>query len=221
MLTTIKKQLITSHPRWRALAVFTLLAVWLIPLTTSAHEEVAVGSYRFEIGWINEPVIVGERNGLYLFITPANESDHAEETSEHDHAEETNQNSQAAGVTGAEATLEFAVEYGGIRKTYPLRPVPSTPGQYTADLFPTREGQYTFIFSGSINGEAIDLKFEPEEVETADKLAFPEPIPSNAELTAQLAATQAQASTIQIIAIVGVVLGLIGMGLGVYGMVKK
>lgn len=212
MLTTIKKQSSASRPLWRALIGLTLLAFCLIPLTASAHEQVTVGSYTLEIGWINEPIIVGERNGLYLFITPAAEGDHAEETS---------QNSQAAGVTGVEATLEFAVEYGGVRKTYPLRPILSSPGQYTADLIPTREGQYTFIFSGSINGEAIELEFEPEEVEPVGDLAFPEALPSSAQLMAQLAAVKAQANTSQMIAMGGVVLGLIGAGLGVYGLVKK
>lgn len=230
MLTTIKKQASVTFPLRRILIGLVLLAFCLIPLAASAHKEVNVGSYVFEIGWTNEPVLVGERNGLYLFITPANESDHAEETSdhdqakeesEHDHAEETSQSSQAAGVTGAEATLEFAVEYGGIRKTYPLRPVPGSPGQYTADLIPTREGQYTFIFSGAINGEAVELEFEPEEVEPVGDLAFPEAPPSGAQLTAQLAALQAQTNTSQMIAIGGAVLGLIGAGLGVYGLVKK
>lgn len=201
-----------------------------MPVAASAHKEVNVGSYVFEIGWTNEPVLVGERNGLYLFITPANESDHAaessdhdqaEEAGEHDHAEETAQSSQTAGVAGAEATLEFAVEYGGVRKTYPLRPVVDQPGQYTADLIPTREGQYTFIFSGSVNGEAIELEFEPEEVEPVGDLAFPEAPLSEAQLTAQLAAVQAQANTSQMIAIGGVVLGLVGAGLGVYGLVTK
>lgn len=230
MLTTIKIQVSATRLLQHISIGLVLLAFCLTPLTASAHKEVKVGSYVFEIGWTNEPVLVSERNGLYLFITSANESDHAEETSdhnqaeeasEHDHAEETSQNSQTAGVTGAETTLEFAVEYGGVRKTYPLRPVLGSPGQYTIDLIPTREGQYTFIFSGSINGEAIELEFEPEEVEPMDDLAFPEAPLSGAQLTAQLAAVQAQANTSQMIAIGGVILGLIGAGLGVYGLVKK
>jgi len=230
MLTTMVEALVTSRTFRRAFMGFILLVVWLIPLAAAAHEEVIVGSYKFEIGWLNEPVLVGQPNSLYLFITAAGESehavdtsqaDHAEETDEHDHVEEMSDDSQTTEITGAEATLNFAVEYGSIRQTYTLRPVVGRPGQYAADFIPTREGQYTFLFSGTLNGEAIELKFEPEEVETAGKLAFPEPLPSSAELTTRLAVVQAQASTAQILAIVGVVFGLIGTGFGVYSLVKN
>ena len=217
----VKDALIRSRALRRTFIILTLLAFWLIPLTAFAHREVTVGSYIFEIGWVNEPVIVGERNGLYLLITAANAQDHAEATSEHSHDEATGDSNQEESVTGAEATLKFAVEYGSVRQSYELRPVVGQPGQYTADLLPTGEGQYTFHFSGAINGEAIDLKFEHEEVEPIGKLAFPEPSASSTELAARLAAVQAQARTTQMIAIGSLVLGLIGTGLGIYGIIKK
>jgi hypothetical protein len=226
----VKDALIRSRALRRTFIILTLLAFWLIPLTAFAHKEVTVGSYVFEIGWVNEPVIVGERNSLYLLITAADEQNpteatgehsHNEGTGEHDHAENTGESGQVTGVTGAEATLEFAVEYGSVRQTYDLRPVVGQPGQYTADLLPTREGQYTFHFSGALNGEAIDLKFEPEEVEPIGKLAFPELPTSSTDLAARLAAVQDQARTTQMIAIGSLVLGLIGTGLGIYGIIKK
>lgn len=210
--------------------VFILLGFCFLPLIASAHEQVTAGSYQLEIGWVKEPVIVGELNGLDLFITQAtatSEHDHAEDTaqatatSEHDHAEDTPQTSQEAGVTGAEATLKFAVEYGSASQTYDLRPVSGQPGHYTADLIPTREGQYTFHFTGAINDEAVEVNVEPEEVVSAGKLAFPEPLASTPDTMAQLAAAQTQARTTQMIAIGGVVLGLLGTGLGVYGLIKK
>jgi hypothetical protein len=210
--------------------VFILLGFCFLPLIASAHEQVTAGSYQLEIGWVKEPVIVGELNGLDLFITQAtatSEHDHAEDTaqatatSEHDHAEDTTQTSQEAGVSGAEATLKFAVEYGGASQSYDLRPVADQPGHYTADLIPTREGQYTFHLTGAINNEAVEIKIEPEEVVSAGKLAFPEPMASAADTAAQLAAAQSQARTTQMIAIGGVVLGLLGTGLGVYGLIKK
>jgi hypothetical protein len=196
----------------RASTALILLALLITPLSAFAHEEVEAGNYVFEIGWMNEPVIVGQPNGLYLFITPKAESEHTEGEEDHHAAE---------GVTGAESTLKFTIEYGSISQSYDLRPVRDQAGVYTADLIPTREGQYTFRFSGAINDEAVDVTFEPEEVESADKLAFPEPVSSPADLAAQLAVAQAQASTAQLIAIVGVVLGAIGGGIGVYALMKK
>ena len=63
-------------------------ALWA-PLSAWAHEDVESGGYAFEIGWLFEPVVVGERNGLELFVAP------------HDDPE--------AGVAGI-TTLQFSVE---------------------------------------------------------------------------------------------------------------
>ncbi len=185
----------------RALGALILLVCLLAPSSASAHEEVECGSYSCEIGWINEPVLVGERNGLVLFVAP---KDKPEE-----------------GVADLEGTLKFTVEYGSASQAYDLQPVEGEPGHYTAPFVPTREGQYTFHITGVINDETVDVKMDPEEVISAGKLAFPEAQPSAADLTAQLAAAKSQTGTAQTIAIVGAVLGLLGTGLGVYGLMKK
>jgi len=204
----------------RLLVASLVLSLLLVPLTASAHTEVESGSYILEIGWINEPVLVNAPNGLYLFVTPKAESG---ESGEHQEGEEGagGEDHHAEGVIGAEGTLTFTVDYGGVRRAYDLRPIPDQPGLYTADILPTREGQYTFIFGGALNGETVDLSFEPEEVEAPGKLAFPEALPSTADLLAQLSAVQAQARTAQTVGIVGVVLGLIGTGIGVVSLTRK
>ena len=185
----------------RAFGALLLLGYLLAPLTASAHEEVECGSYSCEIGWVNEPVLVGERNGLVLFVAP---KDKPEE-----------------GVADLESTLKFTVEYGSVSQSYDLQPLEGEPGHYTAPFIPTREGQYTFHITGTINDETVDVKVEPEEVVTAGTLAFPEAQPSAAELSAQLAAAKVQANTAQMVAIVGAVLGLVGAGLSLYGLMKK
>jgi hypothetical protein len=194
----------------RVLSAFFLLALSGFPVAALAHEEVESGNYLLVVGWRNEPSFVGELNGLDLFIEPKGESTEAGE--EHTHAE---------GVEGAEGTLTFAVEYGSARQTFELRPVFGEPGHYTADIIPTRAGQYTFHFGGAINGEAVEVSIEPEEVVTADQVQFPEPAPSVADFAPQLEAAQARANTAQVIAIVGVALGLVGTGLGLYGLTRK
>ena len=183
-----------------ALSATALLIILLIPMTVSAHEQVPCGSYTCEIGWVNEPVIVGQPNGLSLFVAP--------------------QDKPEEGVADI-STLEFAVEYGGVKQTYELAPVEERPGAYTANFLPTREGKYTFHLTGTINGEAIDVQVEPEEVVAPGNYAFPEPLPALRDLTTQLAAAQAQIRTAQILAIVGLGLGVIGLGVGAYALVKK
>ena len=51
--------------------LFALSIALLIPLAALAHTEVEAGSYIFDYGWVNEPVIVGQPNSLYLFIAPS------------------------------------------------------------------------------------------------------------------------------------------------------
>lgn len=200
-----------------AAALVALISAALAPAAALAHTEVESGSYIFEIGWAIEPVVVGYPNSLYLFITEKDSAE-GEESGGEQAGEEVH---AAAGVTDAAATLTFTVEYGGVRQSYPIRPVVDQPGVYAADFIPTREGQYTFVFGGTINGEAVNLTFEPEEVETAGQLAFPEPMPSSAELIAKLDAAQAQAGTALTVGIIGIVVGLVGTGLAVFTVLRK
>jgi hypothetical protein len=195
-----------------ALAGFLLLAwpVW-------AHGEVVAGDYVLEIGWVNEPVIVGQPNALFLYVTPAEAEETAEEEGEHSDEE----HAHAEGVTGAEATLNFTVEYGGVSRRYQLEPILGQAGQYTAAFIPTRAGQYTFHFAGAINGQDVEASFEPEEVQAAGDRAFPEAALSPAEQADQLAAAKSQARTALIVAIAAVALGLAGTGLGIYGLSRR
>lgn len=185
----------------RLLGVLGLVAGLLIlPLTAFAHEEVDSGDYHFEIGWVNEPVILGERNGLELFVST---TDNPEE-----------------GLADI-STLTFTVEYGEVNKSYEIVPVEGEDGHYVAGFVPTREGQYTFHITGSIQGQSIDVSVEPEEVVTAGTVSFPEALPSTADMAAKVDAAEARARTSQTIAIVGVALGLIGVGLGASAMMRR
>jgi hypothetical protein len=50
-----------------------LLFSLIIPVlsgTAFGHTEDSVGDYRLEIGWMNEPVVSGETNGIELFVSP-------------------------------------------------------------------------------------------------------------------------------------------------------
>ena len=52
---------------------FLLLSLLVIPSFAGiayGHTVDAVGEYRVEIGWMNEPVMSGETNGLELYVSP-------------------------------------------------------------------------------------------------------------------------------------------------------
>lgn len=94
-----------------------LLALLAVPTSVvRAHEHIPVGPCELVIGWVQEPVYTGQPNGLDLSIklegVPA-----AEGTADAGHAADT------AGVEDVAATIKFAVEYGGERKKYDVRPM--------------------------------------------------------------------------------------------------
>jgi len=165
-------------------------------ISAQAHDEVESGGYVFEIGWLSEPPVVGERNGLELFVAP------------HDDPE--------AGVAGI-TTLQFSVEYGSASRTYELAPAHEEPGHYSASFIPAVEGQYTFRLTGTVEGRAVNVEIEPEEVVGIGELAFP-PV---ADLNSQVSTALGQAATARTIAILGVLLGAAGIALGAFGLMKK
>lgn len=183
--------MVSSRTRWLGAALG--LTLLLVAGPAWAHEHVIVGDYEFTVGWLNEPVIAGQVNGLDLFVAPAPQEG----------AAETHEDEETAGVTGLEDTLVFTVEYGGVERTYPLGPAFGRDGGYHADFIPTRAGQYTFHFTGSVEGQTVDVPIEPEEVQEAADLSFPE--------------APSAGTTVQTLAVLGVLLGAAGTILGLIG----
>src|SRR4051812_25305172 len=116
-----------------------ILALAILPFFTPtaalAHERRDVGNYQFVVGFINEPALQDQPNGIDLRITD----------------KATNQP-----VEGADKTIKAMIAFGGSQaKEFPLRALFGKPGAYTADLIPTRPGTYVFTFTGTINGQAV------------------------------------------------------------------
>ena len=119
-----------------------------------AHESVTVGDYEFEIGWVEEPAIVGQQNAILVIVsdTSSGEAQPVEDVS----------------------TLEVTVSYGGQSKALTLQPLgEDTPGQYMAPIIPTVPGQYTIILGGQLGNTTMEGEVNPEEVASADILQFP------------------------------------------------
>src|SRR5579883_1363418 len=159
-----------------ASALVALLAV-LFPAAALAHEKRAVGNYTFVVGFLNEPAIQNQPNGLDLTITDP----------------------QGKPVTGAEKTLKVAIAYGGgTPKDLPLTARFGLPGKYTADVIPTKAGSYSFIFSGTLDGQPVNERFDSgpgrfDDVTSPATLQFPETVPAPADLAQQTQAANATA----------------------------
>jgi len=164
-----------------------------------AHEVRQVGDYTIVIGFIDEPVFVGQKSGLEILITTGDEQP----------------------VEGLEETLTAEAIQGDASRELTLSPRFGEPGWYQAFFFPTRAGAYTFRITGSIEGQEIDESFtsSPEgfsEVEEVSSAQFPVQLPAAAELADQ-ARRGADAAGLVPLALglgaAGLVAGLAGLGL--------
>jgi hypothetical protein len=200
------------NPRHRFLTaagvVLALVAV-LLPGAALAHEKRTVGKYTFVVGFLNEPAIQGEPNGLDLTITDANGNP----------------------VDGAEKTLKVGIAYsGGTPKDLPLSARFGLHGKYTTQVIPTKVGSYSFVFSGTLNGDPVIETFESgpgrfDDVTSASSLEFPEAVPATADLAQQTqAANDAAQAAIQratLFGLAGVAVGLIGVVLAIVALVAR
>ena len=179
--------------RYRAgtLLIMALLALSLAGAAAArplAHERIISGDYAFTLGWLDEPPIVGLKNAAWLELATASDDQP---------------------VTGAEATLNAQIAFGGKTKDLILRPLEDSPGSYAADFIPTRRGTYTLKISGTINGQAVEVSNEIEEVGSTDSLTFPEPL--GGETQAALEALRGEVSSARAFGVAGAALGTIGL----------
>ncbi len=209
----------------RRIIAFMLVAVLALTaggLATSnnalAHEHRAVGDYELTVGFLNEPSIAFQPNGLSLEVklfpngVPA-EGDEAAEAS-------------GQPVEGLEQTVKAEVIVGGGAKKMdlPLEAAFGQPGAYEAHFIPTLAGDYSFHISGKLESQNVDETFDsgPETfdpVDSPDDLEFPDKAPTNAELQASINSLQNRSSggsddTARALGIIGIIAGLIGVAAG-------
>ena len=116
-----------------------------------AHEEVVIGDISIVAGWVDEPPLVDQLNGILLIVT---------------------QVSNGQPVNNALAQLDITLQKGA--ETRPLEFQPSEEaGTYTATILPTQPGQYAVVIRGTIAGQAIDGQIEIEDVEDTARFTFP------------------------------------------------
>jgi hypothetical protein len=116
-----------------------------------AHEEMVIGNVRIVTGWVNEPPLVNQLNGIVVTITNVS-------------------NDQP--INNALAQLDITVNKGTENKSLDFQPTEEA-GVYAATLLPTQTGQYTAVMRGMIAGQAIDAQIEIEDVEDTAGFIFP------------------------------------------------
>ena len=141
-----------------------LLSILIIPGFSIAfgHTIDSVDNYRLEIGWMNEPVVSGETNGIELFVSPI-EPD----------LELKNQIFQN-GVSGLEKSLKMQLVFQDHKITLPLEADHNIPGKYYAFVNPTISGYYQANILGTIGESTVSLSMHPPKVDERSYIEFPE-----------------------------------------------
>ncbi|GAB4577899.1 MAG: hypothetical protein Fur0022_06310 [Anaerolineales bacterium] len=166
--------------------------------TARAHTRVEAGPYVIVVGWEQEPVIVGERNAVWLEILEGD----------------------LPVTEDVKVDLEATVFYGG--HSFLGFPAPAEKaGLFLMDMFPTVRGVYELQLIGTIGETPVDLLVELDEVQPASALQFPENQPDPLVLQTQLEETQAQLRTANLLAMAGLVTGLLGLGVGVTALIRR
>jgi hypothetical protein len=169
-----------------------LLALVAIGIA-SAHTTVTSGPYNVEIGWLDEPPIVGQMNAIIMNLTTSDGKD--------------------TPVTDPITGLNLTVSYGGQNKLLTLQPLgEDTPGQYVAPILPAVAGLYTVDVTGKLSATDVKVEVQPEEVDAPDSVQFP---------NVQAASSGSSFGLTSWLALAGLVIALAALVLALLGLRKS
>ena len=137
------------------IALITISTTYLTPV--NAHITKQFGNVSVEVGWTDEPPLVGQLNSALIVVEKA----------------VTGGNSTP--VSNALSQLDIKEKYGGITKPIEFVPSEQTEGGYEAKIIPTRIGSYSLLMNGSIQNQNItNVEIPLDEVEGTQMLSFPD-----------------------------------------------
>ena len=152
---------------------FLLLSLLLIPSFAGiayGHTVDAVGEYRVEIGWMNEPVMSGETNGLELYVSPLLDCPDISIPMECANSQEFQD-----GIEGLKKLLKIQFVYEKTQTiTLPLVADHDIPGKYYAFITPTVSGYFQANLIGKILDTPINLSMHPPPIAERSYIEFPE-----------------------------------------------
>lgn len=150
-----------------------LLSLLFVPAllgSVHAHTVDSINDkYRIEIGWMYEPVVSGETNGIEILISPLVPCPEISESIKCAESQEF-QN----GIAGLDDTLKMQLVYKNEKITLPLEPDHNIPGKYYAFVDPTVSGYYQANILGKINETIVSLSMHPPKVDERKYIEFPE-----------------------------------------------
>ena len=188
-----------------------------------AHTTIQIDPYEIEIGWQDEPPVVGILNAITIDIREPGDVEGV-----------------STGVINAFKKLDASVVSGGASKVLDINTDPR-PGHYYAKIIPTKTGSLEVKLVGEINGVQINTIIPIEDVESTSVLDFPPTSTSSSgqEVTAlknavtslqqDISSIKAQGSTstgsdegiAYNFAVFGISLGAAGVILAIIAMVRK
>ena len=188
-----------------------------------AHTTIQVDPYEIEVGWQDEPPVVGILNAITIDIREPGDVEGV-----------------STGVINAFKKLDASVVSGGASKVLDINTDPR-PGHYYAKIIPTKTGSLEVKLVGEINGVQINTIIPIEDVESTSVLDFPPTSTSSSgqEVTAlknavtslqqDISSIKAQGNTstdsdegtAYNFAVFGISLGAAGVILAIIAMVKR
>ena len=139
-------------------ALFTIMGLIVLGFSFTfayAHTTIQVDPYEIEVGWQDEPPVVGILNAITIDVR-----------------EPSSVEGVSTGITNAFKKLEASVVSGGASKVLDVNTDPR-PGHYYAKIIPTKTGSLQLKLKGEINGVQIDTVIPIEDVESTSVLDFP------------------------------------------------
>jgi hypothetical protein len=140
------------------LLMLTLLLVFSFSSTKIAYAHITkmFGNIQVEVGWSNEPSLVGLLNNAIVQVNQTS-----------------GKNTQTP-IINALANMDIAVKYGGVTKPLDFVPSEETEGMYNGQMIPTRPGTYSLVLNGTIQNQKINAEIPLDLVESTQKLNFPD-----------------------------------------------
>ena len=192
------------------------------PGTAHAHGEAGQGQLALTIGFAQEPAYAGMPNAVQLVVEHGGQP--------------------VADLKPGDVQVEVSFA-DQTSEPMDMEPAFGEPGEYLANFVPSQPGDYTFHFTGTIEGEQIDEEMTsgPDTFATVEDVAavsFPAvEAPSNEELATRIdeeagrteetlaaadaaaASAEDAASSARTVGMIGVVLGAIGIIAGIAALV--
>jgi hypothetical protein len=118
----------------------------------AAHQrqllQIEGADYLVVVGFLNEPVFVGDKTGVDLIVMTPDPSDPTDSFAP-----------RAKPVDGLDKSLKVEVKAGPHARIFDLYPAFRAPGRYQAVFYPTVPTTYSFRLFGTVNRVPVDLTF--------------------------------------------------------------